>query len=77
MSFAESRQSPSSCYDNDINNAIDAEEHFEHFTKIPGSPLGIDAMVTVSQFSTVLTQTLFVIVLPIVRLQISFATSIL
>lgn len=34
--------------DNDTTSAIDAEKRFEKLHKIPGSTLGIDAMVTVS-----------------------------
>lgn len=39
-------------YDNDVNRATSVEDHPEIFSKIPGSTLGIDAMVTVSKHFT-------------------------
>lgn len=49
--FSEPRESYPN-YDNDVNHAADVEEPPELFTKIPGSTLGIDAMVTVSKYVT-------------------------
>lgn len=46
--FSDTRE-PNPTYDNEINYAFDEVEVPEMFTKIPGSTLGIDAMVTVSK----------------------------